>query len=55
MITGAVAAMLFKHVHHRQDAFGEPAALHYIRTKDDVEQVAGQPFGLMFQSIKEGR
>ncbi|MBF8259598.1 MAG: hypothetical protein HW377_1972 [Actinobacteria bacterium] len=25
-----VAAMLLKHVHHRQDAFGEPAGLHYI-------------------------
>ena len=33
----AVAAMLLKHVHHRQDAFGEPAGLHYIRTKDDSE------------------
>jgi hypothetical protein len=29
--------MLLKHVHHRQDAFGEKAGLHYIRTKDDAE------------------
>lgn len=30
----AVAAMLLKHVHFLQDARGQPAGLHYIRTKD---------------------
>jgi predicted AAA+ superfamily ATPase len=30
----AVATMLLKHVHFRQDARGKAASLHYIRTKD---------------------
>jgi predicted AAA+ superfamily ATPase len=33
----AVAAMLLKHVHFLQDARGQPAGLHYIRTKDGAE------------------
>jgi hypothetical protein len=33
----AVAAMLLKHVHFLQDARGQPAGLHYIRTKDGTE------------------
>lgn len=33
----AVAAMLLKHVHFRQDARGKSADLHYIRTKDGSE------------------
>ena len=33
----AVAAMLLKHVHFRQDARGKSAGLHYIRTKDGAE------------------
>lgn len=33
----AVAAMLLKHVHYRQDALGKSAGLHYIRTKDGAE------------------
>jgi uncharacterized protein len=33
----AVAAMLLKHVHFRQDARGRSAGLHYIRTKDGAE------------------
>lgn len=33
----AVAAMLLRHVHHRQDVRGRAADLHYIRTKDDAE------------------
>lgn len=33
----AVAAMLLKHVHFRQDARGKSADLHYIRTKDGAE------------------
>jgi predicted AAA+ superfamily ATPase len=33
----AVACMLLKHVHFRQDAKGKSAGLHYIRTKDGAE------------------
>ncbi len=33
----AVAAMLLKHVHFRQDAQGKNIGLHYIRTKDGAE------------------
>lgn len=33
----AVAAMLLKQVHFRQDALGKAAGLHYIRTKDGAE------------------
>jgi predicted AAA+ superfamily ATPase len=33
----AVAGMLLKHVHFRQDARGKAAGLHYIRTKDGAE------------------
>ncbi len=33
----AVAAMLLKHVHFRQDALGKTAGLHYVRTKDGAE------------------
>jgi predicted AAA+ superfamily ATPase len=33
----AVAAMLLKHVHVLQDARGQSAGLHYIRTKDGAE------------------
>ncbi len=33
----AVACMLLKHVHFRQDAKGKAAGLHYIRTKDGAE------------------
>jgi len=33
----AVAAMLHKHVHWRQDALGRSAGLHYLRTKDGTE------------------
>lgn len=33
----AVAAMLLKHVHFRQDAKGKAAGLHYLRTKDGAE------------------
>ncbi len=33
----AVAAMLLKHVHFRQDALGKESGLHYIRTKDGAE------------------
>jgi len=33
----AVAAMLLKHVHFLQDARGQHAGLHYIRTKDGAE------------------
>ncbi|MGV0952371.1 MAG: ATP-binding protein [Azonexus sp.] len=33
----AVAAMLLKHIHFRQDAQGKSAGLHYIRTKDGAE------------------
>ncbi len=33
----AVAAMLLKHVHFRQDAKGREAGLHYLRTKDGAE------------------
>lgn len=36
-LENAVAAMLLKHVHFRQDARGKPAGLHYIRTKDGAE------------------
>ena len=36
-LENAVAAMLLKHVHFRQDARGKPANLHYIRTKDGAE------------------
>ncbi|WP_301102663.1 ATP-binding protein [Propionivibrio sp.] len=33
----AVAAMLLKHVHFRQDTQGKAVGLHYIRTKDGAE------------------
>ena len=33
----AVACMLLKHVHYRQDARGFDAGLHYLRTKDGAE------------------
>ena len=33
----AVAAMLLKHAHFRQDAQGKDIGLHYIRTKDGAE------------------
>jgi hypothetical protein len=33
----AVAAMLLKHVHFRQDAHGRDTGLHYLRTKDGAE------------------
>lgn len=33
----AVAAMLLKHVHWRQDALGKSGGLHYLRTKDGAE------------------
>lgn len=33
----AVATMLLKHTHFRQDAQGQSAGLHYIRTKDGAE------------------
>jgi uncharacterized protein len=33
----AVATMLLKHVHFRQDARGKDTALHYLRTKDGAE------------------
>ena len=33
----AVAAMLLKHAHFRQDAQGKSIGLHYIRTKDGAE------------------
>jgi len=33
----AVATMLLKHTHFRQDARGKSAGLHYIRTKDGAE------------------
>jgi uncharacterized protein len=33
----AVAAMLLKHVHFRQDALGRDSGLHYLRTKDGAE------------------
>jgi hypothetical protein len=33
----AVAAMLLKHAHFRQDAQGKNIGLHYIRTKDGAE------------------
>jgi predicted AAA+ superfamily ATPase len=33
----AVAAMLMKHCHFRQDAKGKEAGLHYLRTKDGAE------------------
>lgn len=36
-LENAVAAMLLKHVHFRQDARGKAAGLHYIRTKDGAE------------------
>lgn len=36
-LENAVAAMLLKHVHFRQDARGKPVNLHYIRTKDGAE------------------
>ena len=36
-LENAVAAMLIKHVHFRQDAHGMDAGLHYIRTKDGAE------------------
>lgn len=36
-LENAVAAMLLKHVHYRQDARGKAAGLHYIRTKDGAE------------------
>lgn len=33
----AVAAMLLKQVHYQQDALGQAAQLHYVRTKDGAE------------------
>jgi predicted AAA+ superfamily ATPase len=33
----AVAAMLLKHVHFRQDALGKDCGLYYLRTKDGAE------------------
>lgn len=36
-LENAVATMLLKHVHFRQDVRGKPAGLHYIRTKDGAE------------------
>mgnify|MGYP001187726768 FL=1 len=36
-LENAVAAMLLKHVHFRQDALGKDSGLHYIRTKDGAE------------------
>jgi predicted AAA+ superfamily ATPase len=36
-LENAVAAMLLKHVHFLQDARGQSAGLHYIRTKDGAE------------------
>ena len=33
----AVAAMLLKHAHFRQDALGRDTGLHYLRTKDGAE------------------
>lgn len=36
-LENAVATMLLKHVHFRQDARGKAAGLHYIRTKDGAE------------------
>lgn len=36
-LENAVATMLLKHVHFRQDALGKAAGLHYIRTKDGAE------------------
>ncbi len=36
-LENAVAAMLLKHVHFRQDSEGKQVGLHYIRTKDSAE------------------
>ena len=36
-LENAVATMLLKHVHYRQDGMGRTAGLHYIRTKDGAE------------------
>ncbi len=36
-LENAVATMLLKHTHFRQDARGKVAGLHYIRTKDGAE------------------
>jgi len=36
-LENAVAAMLLKHVHFRQDSEGKQVGLHYIRTKDGAE------------------
>lgn len=36
-LENAVAAMLLKHVHYRQDVRGKATGLHYIRTKDGAE------------------
>jgi len=36
-LENAVATMLLKHVHFLQDARGQAAGLHYIRTKDGAE------------------
>lgn len=36
-LENAVATMLLKHVHFRQDVLGKAAGLHYIRTKDGTE------------------
>lgn len=36
-LENAVATMLLKHVHFRQDAHGKSVGLHYIRTKDGAE------------------
>lgn len=36
-LENAVATMLLKHAHFRQDAHGKDTGLHYIRTKDGAE------------------
>ncbi len=36
-LENAVAAMLLKHIHFRQDSEGKQIGLHYIRTKDGAE------------------
>jgi predicted AAA+ superfamily ATPase len=33
----ATALMLLKNTHYQQDAYGKPAGLHYLRTKDGAE------------------
>jgi hypothetical protein len=36
-LENAIATMLLKHIHFRQDSEGKPVGLHYIRTKDGAE------------------